>query len=207
MVASQFTQLDTSEQRPFPDFAVKVVPEIVSTGHEIPVELLTEEALHGNHLSAEEFHEVLEGYLSPESNDENTTKPLVLLDVRNRKEIEFGKFQTAVSPDTKMFSEWPSYARKNVDKMKRSKVLMYCTGGVRCEKASAYLKKLGVEDVSQLSGGIHRYIETYGADGYFKGSNFVFDSRGLQQPDGAETLSRCFNCHDKNEALSSDRVW
>ena len=187
---------------------MKIVPEIVSTGHEIPVELLTQEGLQGEHLSPQEFHNVLDQYLSPVgAKAQPPQKPLVLLDVRNRKEIEFGKFESAISPDTKMFSEWPSYARRNIDKMKDAKVLMYCTGGVRCEKASAYLKKLGVEDVSQLSGGIHRYLESYGSRGFFKGSNFVFDSRGLQHPDGAEKLSRCFNCGEKNDALSSDRVW
>lgn len=82
----------------------------------------------------------------------------------------------------------------------------YCTGGVRCEKASAYLRSRGVTDVSQLSGGIHRYLEKYGSEGEFLGSNMVFDGRGLQRPPGAAVIARCYCCGTGNEQMSSDRV-
>ena len=105
-----------------------------------------------------------------------------------------------------MFSEWlEKFAEANLDTLRQSKVLMYCTGGVRCELASAYLKSRGCTDVSQLQGGIFRYLERYGSNGFFKGSNFVFDARGLQTPAGAVPTSKC-ECGTPSADLSSDRV-
>ncbi len=200
-------KMDVSMHKPFPDLRIEVVKEIVATGNAMPLSLLTEKKLGGKHLTPKQFHETLASYFECTGTEDPNKKPLYLIDVRNRKEIKFGHFKNAVDSNTKMFSEWAvHFAAKRAEEMKNSKVLMYCTGGVRCEKASAYLKSLGVEDVDQLQGGIHRYLEEYGAGGYFVGSNFVFDSRGLQKPRGAETIARCFHCHGLNEQLSSDRV-
>ena len=87
--------------------------------------------------------------------------------------------------------------------------MMYCTGGIRCEKASAMLQKRGVTDVSQLQGGIHRYLETFGQDGYFCGKNFVFDQRVALAPNGSSTTSdnskivgRCVECNCNYDQLS-----
>ena len=89
----------------------------------------------------------------------------------------------AINPQMVAFSSFDtSFCAKEAEYLRDKKVLMYCTGGIRCEKASAMLKKRGVEDVSQLSGGIHRYIEQYGSSGFFKGQNFVFDQRVALDP-------------------------
>ena len=84
----------------------------------------------------------------------------------------------AINPNTVTFSHFNStFCSQNSESLKDKKVLMYCTGGIRCVKASAMLKQRGVQDVSHLSGGIHRYLERYGKDGFYKGKVFVFDQR------------------------------
>jgi len=197
-------KLDVVQQRPFPDLAVKLVKEIVATGGTMPFELLSEQNLGGAHLSPEEFHGVIDSHVNGK---ETGGKDLVVIDVRNRKEIEFGHFVNATNSNTKMFSEWAEhFALPRIDELKEKKVLMYCTGGVRCEKASAFLRSKGVADVSQLSGGIHRYLEKYGSKGHFVGSNFVFDSRGLQRPEGAAVIAKCYSCNAPEETMSSDRA-
>jgi UPF0176 protein len=90
-----------------------------------------------------------------------------VLDVRNTFEHAIGRFESAagtsaVAPGMKSFSEFDAFCERFAPKCQGKKVLMYCTGGIRCEKASAMLKERGVEDVSQLQGGIHRYLEQYG---------------------------------------------
>ena len=94
-----------------------------------------------------------------------------MLDVRNRKEFKLGHFKGATDPDIKNQARWvPDFADEAAEKWasEGTKVLMYCTGGIRCEKASAFLRSKGVADVFQLSGGIHRYLEKYGAEGHFQ---------------------------------------
>jgi hypothetical protein len=83
---------------------------------------------------------------------------------------------------------------------------MYCTGGIRCEKASAYVRSRGVEDVSQLAGGIHRYLEEFEDGGHFKGKNFVFDQRVAVGPAGAAVVGRCLGCAAPYDELSGGRV-
>ena len=106
----------------------------------------------------------------------------------------------AIDPKTTSFRDFPAWFRNERERLlgpdhikggKPANVAMFCTGGIRCEKASAYLRSKGVEDVSQLSGGIHRYLEQFGSKGFFKGANFVFDSRFLQRPEGAAVIARC----------------
>ena len=91
--------------------------------------------------------------------------------MRNRKEFKLGHFKGATDPDIKNQARWvPDFADEAAEKWasEGTKVLMYCTGGIRCEKASAFLRSKGVADVFQLSGGIHRYLEKYGAEGHFQ---------------------------------------
>jgi predicted sulfurtransferase len=98
-------------------------------------------------------------------------RDMVVLDVRNRKEFKLGHFKGATDPDIKNQARWvPDFADEAAEKWasEGTKVLMYCTGGIRCEKASAFLRSKGVADVFQLSGGIHRYLEKYGAGGHFQ---------------------------------------
>eukprot|EP00121_Abeoforma_whisleri_P017085 Awhi_evm1s15662 len=200
-----------SKLQPFPDLVIKVKTELCSTGGHMPLELLTQHNLGGTHLTPEDFHDTIREHWVKKEEDKETKKDLVILDVRNKREFALGHFQfedkIALDPNTKLFSEWSAYADKSQEELKNKKVLMYCTGGIRCEKASAYLRSIGVNDVSQLSGGIHRYIEKYGTDGFFAGKNAVFDARGLQVGEGeSEIIGKCCRCNEKEETLSSDRI-
>ena len=89
-----------------------------------------------------------------------------------------GHFDGALNPKTRRFGQFSEWVDQELDDLRtKDKILMYCTGGIRCEKASAYLKYLGLENVYQLQGGIHRYLEAFPDGGFFKGKNFVFDQR------------------------------
>ena len=101
---------------------------------------------------------------------------ICLVDARNAFEIKAGSFKGAINPDTKNFSEFPEFVKKNADRLKNKKVVTYCTGGIRCEKASALLLQSGVEDVYQLEGGILEYLSQTDGD-FFEGECFVFDDR------------------------------
>ena len=166
----------------FPDLKISIVKEIVSTSglvdvHDVPIET-------GKHLTPQEFHEILQ-----ESSE--AQKEIALIDVRNTFEHDIGYFvdpktnSKAIDPETTTFSSFDKFCERNADDLRNKKVMMYCTGGIRCEKASILLKRRGVEDVNQLSGGIHRYLEKYGNKGHFKGLNFTFDKRVAMKPNFA----------------------
>ncbi|XP_072019894.1 thiosulfate sulfurtransferase/rhodanese-like domain-containing protein 2 [Amphiura filiformis] len=156
----------------------------------------------GNHLSSEAFHSELESHLSKNTSDEKDT---VFVDCRNFYESRIGQFPGALAPDIRKFSYWPEYIDKNVDAFRDKRVIMYCTGGIRCERGSAYLKSKGVcKDVLQLEGGIHRYMDKY-PNGLFKGKLFVFDDR-YAIATNETTISTCFYCSqpwDKYQPCSS----
>jgi len=102
---------------------------------------------------------------------------LLIFDVRNKVEWEVGHFQRALKPNINHFRELPQYIDTHLDQFKDKQVLMYCTGGIRCERASTYLKSKNIaKQVYQIEGGIHRYVEQY-PDGFFRGKNYVFDNR------------------------------
>ena len=104
-----------------------------------------------------------------------------------------GHFKNALTPDINHFRELPEYIDKNLEQFKDKKVLMYCTGGVRCERATAYLKKKNVaSQVYHIKGGIHRYVEAF-PDGYFRGKNYVFDGR-VTDPVTDDVLAYCEHC-------------
>lgn len=138
----------------------------------------------GRHLSAEEFNEAM---ALPET---------IVVDMRNHYESEVGHFDGAICPDVDTFrDELPLVADLLQDK-KDKKLLLYCTGGIRCEKASAYFKHLGFEDVNQLHGGIIEYARqvTYkGLPSKFKGKNFVFDER-LGERISEQVIAHCHQC-------------
>ncbi len=103
---------------------------------------------------------------------------LVLIDTRNDFEIEMGSFPGAINPKTASFSEFTDFAEKNLDPGKHKKIAMFCTGGIRCEKASAYLLQSGFEQVLHLKGGILNYLESVpAAQSQWQGECFVFDER------------------------------
>ena len=138
----------------------------------------------GKHLSAIEFHNSLD--------DENA----IVIDMRNHYESEVGRFENAICPDVDTFREEIKVVLDDFSDKKDNKVLLYCTGGVRCEKASAYLKHHGFNDVNQLHGGIIEYarqIKKTGLKSKFIGKNFVFDERLGESIDG-QVISKCHQC-------------
>ncbi|KPV94627.1 Thiosulfate sulfurtransferase GlpE [Pseudoalteromonas sp. P1-9] len=123
--------------------------------------------------------EVVGTYVKPKDWNALISDPdVVLVDTRNDYEIEIGTFENAVDPKTKTFREFPEWAEKNLDPNKNKKVAMFCTGGIRCEKSTAYMKEQGFEEVYHLEGGILKYLEEVPKeDTMWKGECFVFDNR------------------------------
>jgi UPF0176 protein len=157
----------------FPKLAVKVRPEIVALGAgPLPADL-------DNHLSPAEWKQTLE-----EDPD------VVLVDVRNRYESAAGKFTNAIACDIEHFRDLPAYMEQLAG-LKDRKVLMYCTGGIRCEKASALFRSKGFTNVKQLHGGIVSYQEQFGNE-HWLGECFVFDQRMTVRVDEALVpIGRC----------------
>jgi UPF0176 protein len=149
----------SGDEGTFPKLVVKVRPEIVTLAAGIP---LTPEI--GNHLTPGEWKRTLE-----EEPD------IVVLDVRNRYESQLGKFANATTCDIEHFRELPAYVDR-LDSLRDRKVLIYCTGGIRCEKASALLRSKGFTNIFQLHGGIVSYQEQFGNE-HWLGECFVFDQR------------------------------
>lgn len=138
----------------------------------------------GVHLSAEEFNRKLE------------SSDTIVVDVRNHYESEIGHFEGALLPQADTFREELPMIVELLKDQKEKEVLMYCTGGIRCEKASAYLRHHGFRYVYQLHGGIISYaseIKEKGLESKFRGKNFVFDKR-LQETIGSEIISECHQC-------------
>lgn len=163
----------SATELPFYRMKVRIKKEIVTIG--LP-DVNPNETV-GTYLTPEEWNAVIS---DPET---------VVIDTRNGYEIGIGSFTGARNPQTETFREFPDYVRKNLDPARDKKVAMFCTGGIRCEKASAYMKKLGFENVYHLKGGILKYLETMPADkSLWQGQCFVFDQRvsvghGLAQGD------------------------
>ena len=143
---------------------------------------------NGIHVNASEFNELL--------NDENT----IAIDMRNHYESEIGHFEGANLPDVDTFRESLPIINKKYSKYKKDKkILMYCTGGIRCEKASAYLMQNGYENVFQLDGGIIEYtrqVKSQNIQNKFIGKNFVFDNRRSERI-SEKIISKCHQCGSK----------
>ncbi|NWS85167.1 TSTD2 protein, partial [Toxostoma redivivum] len=155
----------------FPDLRVGVFKEIVPMGIDPKIVSYKETGIH---LSPQEFHREVEQYLSQVTQGQSDT---ILLDCRNFYESKIGHFQGCLAPDIRKFSYFPSYIDENLELFKDKRVLMYCTGGIRCERGSAYLRSKAVcREVYQLKGGIHKYLEEF-PDGFYRGKLFVFDDR------------------------------
>jgi len=158
----------------FPRLVVKVRPEIVTLG--AGVELQPD---HDNHLSPAEWKRTLE--------EEPDT---VVIDVRNRYESAIGRFENAIACDIDNFRELPGYVEQLSD-FKDRKVLMYCTGGIRCEKASALFRRKGFKNVFQLHGGIQTYQREFG-NAHWLGECFVFDNRmTVRVEDNLRQVGKC----------------
>lgn len=148
----------SAEGEVFRRWFVKLKPEIVTIKHEA----VQPKGRH-HHLSPEEFHRVLQ------------EEEVIVLDTRNDYEVAIGKFEGAIDPKLKKFHEFPEYVKQS-GIPKDKKVLMYCTGGIRCEKALLEMEQQGYENVYQLEGGILAYLAKF-PNGKFEGECFVFDHR------------------------------
>lgn len=169
------------EGKSFFHLAIKVRKKIVADGLDDGAYDVTNV---GKHLNAEEFNAAME---SPDT---------IVVDMRNHYEAEVGRFEGAITPDVDTFREELPWVVENLKDKKDKKVLMYCTGGIRCEKASAYLRHHGFEDVNQLHGGIISYaqeIKQKSIPSKFKGKNFVFDER-LGERITEDIISNCHKC-------------
>lgn len=121
-------------------------------------------------------------------------KEMVVLDTRNQFEVKIGAFESAIDLNLKSFSEFPNAVEHLPSNLKEKIIVTYCTGGIRCEKASAVLLKKGFKYVYQLDGGILNYFEQCGGS-HYQGECFVFDDRGTLQPNLQETgVFVCSNC-------------
>ena len=168
---------------PFPKMIVKYRKEIVTLGKKVDLKKT------GKYLKPQELHELFE-----------KNEDMVVVDMRNNYEYEVGRFEGAIQPDTVKFYELPEKV-KNLKIDKKKKVVTYCTGGIRCEKATALLAEEGFTDVYQLEGGIVKYLEKY-PDGHFIGKNFVFDDRMVTNTDtksGSKVLGKCAHCKQASD--------
>lgn len=166
---------------------IKVRPKIVADGLDDDQFDVTR---RGRHLSAREFNELVS---RPET---------ILVDMRNHYESEVGHFEGAILPDAVTFREALPLVRDMLADKKDRPLVMYCTGGIRCEKASAWMKHQGFEDVYQLDGGIIEYarqVQAQGLENRFRGKNFVFDER-LGERISREVIARCHQCGEAADA-------
>lgn len=136
-------------------------------------------------------------YVAPEDWNALMNDPdVILIDTRNDYETRIGVFKGAIDPNVRVFSQFPEFVEKHLDQMKHKKIAMYCTGGIRCEKASSYMLNQGFETVYQLKGGILKYLETIPEEqSLWDGACFVFDGRlalehGLEESQPTETILR-----------------
>lgn len=120
-------------------------------------------------------------FVEPENWNDLISDPNVLvIDTRNIYETEIGSFKNAVDPKTDTFTEFPEFIQKNCSSLKKKKIAMFCTGGIRCEKASSFLLSQGFENVYQLHGGILKYLEKIPPEkSLWQGECFIFDNRGV----------------------------
>lgn len=145
-------------------------------------------------------------YVDPKDwNELVNNSEVLLVDTRNNYEVEVGTFKGAIKPDINNFREFPDYVRVNLNPMKHKKVAMFCTGGIRCEKASSFMMNEGFEQVYHLKGGILKYLEDVPSEeSIWEGECFVFDNRTSVDDDlGSGEYTLCSNC--RSPLSPSDR--
>lgn len=151
-----------AEVMPFHRTKVKLKKEIVTLG----VEGIDPKRVVGTYVTPHDWNQLI------------AADDVTLIDTRNDYEVQIGTFKNAINPKTTTFREFPAFVKKHLDPVKNKKVAMYCTGGIRCEKSTAYLKKLGFDEVYHLQGGILKYLEEIPEkDSLWEGECFVFDDR------------------------------
>jgi len=156
------TKESFDESNPFYRTKVKLKKEIVTMG----VEGIDPKHVVGTYVKPKDWNALI------------SDPDVILVDTRNDYEVKVGTFEGAIDPETTSFREFPQYVKDNLDPEKNKKVAMFCTGGIRCEKSTAYLKEQGFEDVYHLEGGILKYLEEVPQDdSMWQGECFVFDNR------------------------------
>lgn len=161
-----FSDIDSKEsytdKAPFLRTKVKLKKEIVTMG----VEGIDPQRVVGTYVEPSQWNQLI------------SDPDVLLVDTRNDYEVQVGTFKNAVNPATESFREFPAYVSDHLDAGKHKKVAMFCTGGIRCEKSTAYLKEQGFDEVYHLKGGILKYLEEVPqADSLWQGECFVFDDR------------------------------
>jgi UPF0176 protein len=150
------------QEMPFNRTKVKLKKEIVTLG----VEGINPLHVVGTYVKPKDWNQLI--------SDDDVT----VIDTRNNYEVQIGTFKRAVNPKTDTFREFPQFVSTHLDPQKNKKVAMFCTGGIRCEKSTAYLKELGFDEVYHLEGGILNYLkEVPEAESLWEGECFVFDER------------------------------
>lgn len=202
------------QEQPFYRMKVKLKKEIVTMG----VEGIDPLQIVGTYVKPSDWNALIS---DPE---------VLLVDTRNHYEYNIGTFEGAVNPETETFREFPQYVKENLDPSRHTKVAMFCTGGIRCEKATAYLKEQGFDEVYHLEGGILKYLEEVPPEqSLWRGECFVFDNRvavdhqlqkgsydqchGCRHPITAEDMQSplymagicCPRCHDQLSELQKAR--
>lgn len=171
----------------FPKLAVKVRPEIVTFGVADAIKVNDKGIVDGGvHLKPEQVHELVK-----ERGDE-----VVFFDGRNAYEAAIGKFKNAIVPEVNHTRDFKNELKDaKYDAIKDKPVVTYCTGGIRCEVLSMLMKKEGFKEVYQIDGGIVKYGETFGDEGLWEGSLYVFDDRmGTKFTDKAKDIGECAHC-------------
>ncbi|MDN4503334.1 rhodanese-related sulfurtransferase [Alteromonadaceae bacterium BrNp21-10] len=174
------TKESFDDTQPFHRTKVKLKKEIVTLG----VEGIDPRRTVGSYVKPKDWNALIS---DPE---------VMVIDTRNDYEIEIGTFKHAVNPNTASFTEFPQYVKDNLDPAKHKKVAMFCTGGIRCEKSTAYMKEQGFDEVYHLEGGILQYLEDVPKeDTLWEGDCFVFDNRVAVNHDLEKShYDQCYAC-------------
>lgn len=180
------------DSQPFYRTRVKLKKEIVTLG----VPDIDPNKLVGEYINPKDWNDVI-------------SKPdVVVIDTRNDYEVGIGAFKNAINPQTKTFREFPEFVSKELQDQKDKKIAMYCTGGIRCEKATAYLLQQGFKNVMHLKGGILKYLEEVPEDeSLWSGECFVFDNRVAVNNSLAQGVyDQCHGCRNPISAKDKESM-
>tara|TARA_B110000881_G_scaffold220508_1_gene245886 strand:+ start:186 stop:1019 length:834 start_codon:yes stop_codon:yes gene_type:complete len=181
-----------SDYQPFRKMLVRIKKEIISMG----IEKINPFQFTGQKISPKELNNKL-----------NNNEEIVLLDTRNEYEVRLGTFKNAIDLNLDSFRDFPKEIEKLRQKLKGKEVVMFCTGGIRCEKASALMLENGFENIKQIDGGVINYFKETGGK-HWNGDCFVFDDRVALDKDLVETdYVLCFRCREPldKEEIGSEK--
>jgi UPF0176 protein len=192
----RFSEIDIkttyNDYQPFRKMLVRIKKEIISMG----IDEIDPFTFTGEKITPKELQDKL-----------NNNEDIVLLDTRNEYEVRLGTFEDAVDLNLDSFRDFPNKIMSFDQKMKNKEIVMFCTGGVRCEKASALMLKNGFKNVKQIDGGVIKYFEDTGGS-YWNGDCFVFDDRVALDKNLNETdYILCFRCREplNKKEIDSDK--